>query len=261
MSRHRLILGALVAGIAITAGAVAAGGPTDASARPAAPGCRAFDPSIQGFYRRVGAVDIWRLTVGSCTYTERNNFGGYEGSGDYTVSAGDAAGGTAVLSNDPGCTSGEIAPGGQDLPTPYDYRFDGQILTLAVQGGNEADLCPGRASALGRAWVKVPNGKVTIVYDATNARRTGGRFTMSGAGKDSGRVVLTRSANGRTATGSLVGREGTIYFTETTSGRTRVWRMTSGTELYSQTSGKGTARRTVRSGRLHVVITATVSGT
>jgi hypothetical protein len=166
-----------------------------------------------------------------------------------------------VLSNDPGCTSDEIAPGGQNLPTAYDYRFDGEILTLAAQGGNEADLCPGRASALARDWAKVPNGRLTIAYDATTARRTSGRFTMSGAGKDSGPVVLTRSANGRTATGRLVGGKGTIYFTETTSGRARAWRMTSGTDLYSQTSGKGTARRTVRAGRLHVVITATVSGT
>ena len=230
--------------------------------------CQALPAAVQGSYRRSDDY-LWRLVLGDCTFRVTNTGSFVGGGGDYTLTSGDATNGQIVLSNDRGCRE-STHPGQKDEPTPYTYSFDGMRLTLQVVGGNDADLCTVRSGNTARTWLKAPNGSVRIEFSAGTARKSSGAFTMSGAGTDKGRAVVTRSVDKKDAvhlSASLRGGYGTLSVSVTlVKHRPGKWEINPGSargsrlyRLYTQATGGGKAVATTHGTRVSVVLTGTIT--
>lgn len=175
--------------------------------------CQPLQKPLLGSYYR-GDNRNWELIFNSnCTFQAKER-GTEEGGGDYTLTSGDASGGTLVFSNDRGCRQ----PDFQDLPTPYGYVVQKGVLKLTATSG---DLCSNSAGTEGRAhdlgnhggWIKSIAGRVKLVI---RGKKTGS-FKVTGAFADVGRFKVVRSRSGRTATRAtlrLTGARGTFTVSE-----------------------------------------------
>ena len=219
--------------------------------------CQQLPAAVQGVYRRADSLD-WRLRLQPCAFLITSK-AGFEGGGDISVPAGDARAGSIVLSNDGGCRNADQ----QNLPTTYDYAFDGASLTLSLDTAvNPVDLCTDRANEFAQTWLRTPNGRITVVYDASTVARSRGTFVLSGEASDRGTISLVRAASGRSVAGRLVGSKGALQFTETIARNgTRTWRIVgaSSTSLYQRAAGGGRETARVQGARLHVVMTGTIA--
>jgi hypothetical protein len=218
--------------------------------------CQPLPAAVQGVFRRADNFD-WRLLLAQCRFTIRGPL--FTGGADYELVSGDATSGEIVVSNDRGCRR----DGEPDLPTSYTYAFAALKLDLLVKGGISADQCGGRSANLARTWLKTPNGRVTISYDAKIGRRVSGTFVLSGAGSDRGKAILHRGPQRKGVTlvrTTLRGARGSLVLSETVRAKgLSTWTISSGTDLYQGSIGKGKEVVITRGVRVHVILTGTIS--
>src|SRR5205807_5038776 len=99
--------------------------------------------------------------------------------------------------------------------------------------------------------------------DAKIGRRASGTFVLSGAGADRGRAVLLRGPQRKGVTlvrTTLRGAHGSLVLSETVRAKgLSTWTISSGTDLYQGSIGRGKEVVITRGVRVHVVLIGTIS--